>query len=42
MIDVATGRIMTATDFAVPLDGNIDELLGGSMGQSFYGSSMAY
>lgn len=42
MIDVATGRIMTGTDFSVPLDGNIDELLGGSMGQSFYGSSMAY
>lgn len=42
MIDVATGRVITATDFSVPMDGNIDELLGGSMGQSFYGSSMAY
>lgn len=42
MIDVATGRLVTGTDFAVPIDGNIAELLGGSMDQSFYGSSMAY
>jgi len=44
MIDVATGRVMTATDFAVPLDGNIDELLDGRGigGTSFYGSSIAY
>lgn len=42
LIDVASGRIVTGTDFAVPMDGNVEALLGGSMGESFYGSSMAY
>lgn len=41
MIDVATGKIISATDYAVPLTSNIRELVE-SDASSFYGSSMAY
>lgn len=41
MIDVATGKVISATDFSVPLDSNIRGLIGNDS-TSFYGSSMAY
>lgn len=41
MIDVATGKVISATDYAVPLDSNIRGLIGADS-TSFYGSSMAY
>jgi TolB-like protein len=41
MIDIATGRIMGATDYAVALDANTTKLIQGN-NFSFYGSSMAY
>jgi len=41
MIDVATGKIISATDYAVPLSSNIRELVE-SDASSFYGSSMAF
>ena len=41
MIDVATGKIISATDYAVPLTSNIRELVE-SDASAFYGSSMAF
>lgn len=41
MIDVATGQLISATDYNVPLDSNLRELVE-SDSAAFYGSSMAY
>jgi TolB-like protein len=41
MIDVATGKLISATDYNVPLDSNIRALVENDS-TSFYGASMAY
>lgn len=41
MIDIASGKILGATDYAVDLDSNITKLIQDNA-FSFYGSSMAY
>lgn len=41
MIDVASGKLLSATDFTVPLDSNTRPLVKNDV-TSFYGTSMAY
>jgi len=41
MIDIATGKIMGSTDYAVDIDTNVQKLIQDNA-FSFYGSSMAY
>lgn len=44
LLDVATGKIVNATDYFLPLDANTRRLLsaGGAGAVSFYGTSIAY
>jgi TolB-like protein len=41
MVDIATGKILGSTDYAVVIDSNIQKLIQDNA-FSFYGSSMAY
>lgn len=41
LIDVASGKIISATDYNVPLDSNVRSLIEGDV-TTFYGNSMAY